>query len=309
MRFTDWPLLIDAEALMQRLDDPDLRLFDCRFSLADTGAGLTAYRAGHLPGARYAHLDEHLSSPIGLATGRHPLPDPQRLADWLGRCGVGPRSRVVVYDDLSGAFAGRLWWLLRWIGHDIAALLDGGLQAWTAAGGALSTDEPDIAPAALAAKPDDRLWIDTADLAAAAAACHDHAPVQIIDARAPERFRGEQEPIDPVAGHIPGAINLPLTGNLEADGRFLPAAALRERFTAALGSRPPEQVAHSCGSGVNACHNLLAMELAGLPGSRLYAGSWSEWIRDPTRPVATDDRSAPRPRPAMLPRITTRSPR
>ena len=287
MRPTDWPLLIDAETLMRRLDDPDLRLFDCRFSLADPGAGLQAYRGGHLPGAHYAHLDDHLSSPVGPATGRHPLPDPHRLADWLGRCGVGPSSRVLVYDDMGGAFAVRLWWLLRWIGHDIAAVLDGGLPAWTAADGPLSTAEPQPAAAALTARPDDALSITTEDLGATVAASGPRPPVQVIDARAPERFRGEQEPIDPVAGHIPGAINLPLTGNLDTAGRFLPAAALRRRFAAALGERPPEQVAHSCGSGVNACHNLLAMELAGLSGSRLYAGSWSEWIRDPARPVAT----------------------
>jgi thiosulfate/3-mercaptopyruvate sulfurtransferase len=286
MRPTDWPLLIDAETLKQRLGEPDLRLFDCRFSLADTGAGLKAYRGGHLPGAHYAHLDEHLSSPIGPDTGRHPLPDPRRLAHWLGRCGVGADSRVVVYDDMGGAFAVRLWWLLRWIGHDIAAVLDGGLQAWTAAGGALTADMPDGIPAALTAAPDDALWIGSDDLAAAVAA-GDAAPVQVIDARAPERFRGEQEPIDPVAGHIPGAVNLPLTGNLDAGGRFLPPDQLRRRFTDAVGDRPPRAIAHSCGSGVNACHNLLAMDLAGLEGSRLYAGSWSEWIRDPARPVAT----------------------
>jgi thiosulfate/3-mercaptopyruvate sulfurtransferase len=192
----------------------------------------------------------------------------------------------VVYDDLGGAFAVRLWWLLRWIGHDIAAVLDGGLQAWTAAGGALSADMPDSIPAALTAEPDDALWIGSDDLAAAVAAGGDPPRVQVIDARAPERFRGEQEPIDPVAGHIPGAVNLPLTGNLDASGRFLPPEQLRRRFTDAVGGRP-RQIAHSCGSGVNACHNLLAMDLAGLHGSRLYAGSWSEWIRDPARPVAT----------------------
>jgi thiosulfate/3-mercaptopyruvate sulfurtransferase len=275
-------LLISANHLRARVGDPKLRLFDCRFSLADTEAGRRAYAEGHLPGAVYAHLDEHLSDPIGPATGRHPLPDKVRLAAWLAANGVANDTDVVVYDDQGGGFAVRLWWLLRWLGHRRAALLDGGLAAWQTTGGELTTVPPEPAPARLTATADDTLWISTEALVAALP----DGGVQVIDARAPERFRGEQEPIDPVAGHIPGAINLPFTGNLDADGCFLPADALRERFTAALGGTPPARVAHSCGSGVNACHNLFAMELAGLGGSRLYAGSWSEWIRDPTRPVA-----------------------
>lgn len=282
MNSTPQPMLIPAEVLRQRLGDPRLVLFDCRFSLADPEAGARAYAAGHLPGALYAHLDAQLSGPITPTSGRHPLPDAAGLAHWLGRCGVGDESQVVVYDDLGGAFAVRLWWLLRWLGHRRVALLDGGLQAWQAAGGALTTEVPAPTPTAFTGQPDDNRWMTTDALAAALP----NGRVQVIDARAPERFRGEQEPIDPVAGHIPGAINLPFTGNLDADGRFLPPEALRERFTAELGDTPPARVAHSCGSGVNACHNLFAMELAGLAGSRLYAGSWSEWIRDPARPVA-----------------------
>jgi thiosulfate/3-mercaptopyruvate sulfurtransferase len=278
-----WSNPIDPSALLAAIDDPDLRLFDCRFSLTDTEAGRRAYLQGHLPGACYAHLDEHLSSPIGPQTGRHPLPDPSRLADWLGECGVSSESRVVVYDDVGGAFAVRLWWLLRWIGHDRAALLDGGLQAWVAAGGALTRELPRHEPRALIARPDDSRWISTEALAAELSAGN----AILIDARAPERFRGEQEPIDPTAGHIPGAINLPLTGNLDRDGRLLAPDRLRKRFVDALGDSPHASVVHSCGSGVNACHNLLAMEVAGLSGSRLYAGSWSEWIRSPERPVAT----------------------
>jgi thiosulfate/3-mercaptopyruvate sulfurtransferase len=189
----------------------------------------------------------------------------------------------VVYDDLGGAFAARLWWLLRWVGHQRVALLDGGIQAWVAAGGALTTEVPGPMDREFVGAPDDRLWVSTDDLVAELAA----GLAQVIDARAGERFRGELEPIDPVAGHIPGAIDLPLTGNLDAQGYFLSAEQLRSRFETALANCPPERAVHSCGSGVNACHNLLAMELAGLRGSRLYAGSWSEWIRSPDRPIAT----------------------
>jgi thiosulfate/3-mercaptopyruvate sulfurtransferase len=274
--------LVDADTLLARIDAPNLRLFDCRFSLSEPELGRRAYASGHLPHAVYAHLDDHLSGSITPASGRHPLPDATRLADWLGRCGVDSETDVVAYDDMGGAFAVRLWWLLRWLGHQHTALLDGGLQAWVAAGGALSTNTPAPTGRLFAPQPDDRLWLSTRDLVAGLG----DKTIQVIDARAQERFRGEVEPIDPVAGHIPDAINLPLSGNLDDAGRFLGAAALRKRFANAIGARPPELIAHSCGSGVNACHNLLAMELAGLPGSRLYAGSWSEWIRDPARPVA-----------------------
>ncbi|WP_296806141.1 sulfurtransferase [Thiocapsa sp.] len=279
--------LVDAPTLLAGREDPDLRLFDCRFSLADPAAGRRAYAEGHLPGASYADLDAHLSAPIGPKTGRHPLPDPARLAAWLGDCGVTSRTRVVVYDDAGGGFAVRLWWLLRWIGHDRVALLDGGLQAWIAAGGALTRQVSRREKGELTARPEDTRWITTEALAAELAADLTAGRLTLIDARAPERFRGDQEPIDPVAGHIPGAINLPLTDNLDADGRFLSADRLRERFTRSIGEAPPSSVVHSCGSGVSACHNLLAMELAGLHGSRLYVGSWSEWIRSPERRVAT----------------------
>ncbi|WP_296899219.1 sulfurtransferase [Thiohalocapsa sp.] len=291
------PACVPAPALRQRLGDPQLVLFDCRFSLTDTDAGARAYADAHLPGAHYAHLDQHLSGAVADSTGRHPLPEPQALVHWLAACGVGSETDVVVYDDLGGALAVRLWWLLRWLGHSRVALLDGGLQAWQAEGGALTAEAPRPSPTTFSGEPDNTHWITTDALAAALAA----GTVQVIDARAPERFRGEQEPIDPVAGHIPGAINLPFTGNLDADGRFLPPEVLRERFAAALGDTPPARVAHSCGSGVNACHNLFAMELAGLAGSRLYAGSWSEWIRDPARPTSRSSTADPRISPPPQP--------
>ena len=276
-------LLVDPQTLALRIDDPTWVLIDCRFSLAEPDWGVAQYRQGHIPGARYAHLDEDCSSPTQPETGRHPLPDPAVLADKLTNWGVGADTRVVAYDDMGGAFAVRLWWLLRWLGHERVALLDGGLPAWTANGGTLVKSIPDPEPRQFIPQPDDGAWLETADIVANLKS----ARFQVVDARAPERFRGEVEPIDPVAGHIPGAINLPLTGNLDQDGRFLPSAQLRKRFLGALGKRPPEQVVNSCGSGVNACHNIMAMELAGLGGAKLYAGSWSEWIRSPKRPAAT----------------------
>jgi len=274
--------LITAATLQAHLDDPDWVVVDCRFNLADPAAGRRAYQAGHIPGARYAHLDEDLSAPVTATTGRHPLPDPARLAATLGAWGIGPGTQVLAYDDLGGMLAAaRLWWLLRWLGHTAVAVLDGGLPAWTRAGLPLSTDVPVIAARTFIARPDDRLWLTVEQVQGLPA--HE----LLLDARGAARYRGEMEPIDPVAGHMPGALNLPTESNLAADGCFLPAAALRARFAALLGERPAARVVHSCGSGVTACHNLLAMEVAGLSGSRLYAGSWSEWIRDPQRPVAT----------------------
>lgn len=285
MTETQPTLLVDAHTLASRINDPAWVLFDCRFSLAEPNWGATQYRQGHIPGARYAHLDEDLSSPIQPTTGRHPLPDSAILTEKLSSWGVGVDTQVIAYDDLGGAFAVRLWWLLRWLGHEHVALLDGGLPAWTANGGTLVTSVPDPEPRQFIPQCDDDAWLETADIVANLKSPR----FQVVDARAPERFRGEVEPIDPVAGHVPGAINLPLTGNLDQDGRFLPSPQLRERFLAALGERPPEQVVNSCGSGVNACHNIMAMELAGLRGAKLYAGSWSEWIRSPERPVATGE--------------------
>jgi thiosulfate/3-mercaptopyruvate sulfurtransferase len=274
--------LIDAATLHAHLDDPRWVVMDCRFSLMDTETGRRAYQDSHLPGARYTHLDEDLSSPITPATGRHPLPDPARLARKLGEWGIGPETQVVAYDDMGGMLAAaRLWWLLRWLGHNACAVLDGGFPVWRGAGLPLTAEPPSVRPATFEARLDDRLWLTTRQIQALP------AENVLLDARGAARFRGEMEPIDPVAGHIPGAVNLPTEGNLTADGRFLPRTELRARLAAALGERPPTTVVHSCGSGVTACHNLLAMEAAGLRGSRLYAGSWSEWIRDPGRPTAT----------------------
>ena len=277
--------LIDCEQLAGRLGDPDWRIFDCRFDLAATSRGEQAHAEAHLPDAIYAHLDRDLSSPITPQSGRHPLPDPDTLCDWLGRHGITPETQVVAYDDSGGTMAVRLWWLLRWLGHAPVAVLDGGWQAWTGADLPLQSH----APEAVAATPFvGRLdWDQVVSTATLQQQLSSGGELQLLDARTAERFRGEAEPIDPVAGHIPGAINLPLQDNLGSDGRFKPAGELRSMYLQALRDTPADKVVAMCGSGVTACHNLLAMESAGLNGGRLFAGSWSEWIRDPARAVAT----------------------
>ena len=274
--------LISSESLAHGLADPNWVVMDCRFVLAEPAAGERAYHQGHIPGARYAHLERDLSSRVSKGSGRHPLPDKEKLIAKLGGWGVSAASQVVVFDDANGAMAARLWWLLRWLGHAGVALLDGGWGQWLKEGRPVATETMPIAPTRFAARQALAGWMSSAEVQDALL----HRPIQLLDARAPERFRGEIEPIDAVAGHVPGAMNRPLQHNLAADGRFLPAEDLRRQFTALLGHVDSDQVVHMCGSGVTACHNLLAMEHAGLSGSRLYAGSWSEWIRDPNRPVA-----------------------
>lgn len=275
--------LVDAEKTQAHVNDPNWVIVDCRFSLADAAAGVRAYQSGHLPGAVYADLERDLSGPVNSKSGRHPLPDPQWLADRFGAWGIGPGVQVVAYDDVGGAFASRLWWSLRWLGHEAAALLDGGIGAWQAAGFALSTSTPQPQPRVFTAKTS----LEVADVAAVEQ--RGNRGGLLLDARSLERFRGEQEPIDPVAGRIPGAVSAPVDGNLGADGRFLSAAVLRDRFERLLAGAAPAAVIHYCGSGVTACHNLLAMEHGGLTGSCLYPGSWSEWIRDPQRSIERGD--------------------
>lgn len=272
--------LINTHTLVARLGEKDQIIFDCRFNLADPEAGKRAYQAGHIPGAFYLHLDQDLSSPITPTTGRHPLPDPQQLANKLAVYGLNENTQVFVYDDISGAFAARTWWLLRWLGHPAVAVLDGGLPAWLEQGAALEQNLPALPKQRghFTAQLEPDYFLTTAQLT------QQHT-YQLIDARNAERFRGELEPIDPIAGHIPGAKNRPLTDNL-VDGRFKTAEQLKQEWSNQLAGRNSEDIVHLCGSGVSACHNLLAMEVAGLSGSRLYVGSWSEWIRDPQRPIA-----------------------
>lgn len=271
--------LVSAHLL---LDHPEWRIFDCRHDLSDTGKGEREYAASHLPGAVHAHLDRDLSSlPNGL-NGRHPLPNVERFIGWMGSCGLRSTDQVVAYDDSGGMYAARLWWLLRAAGHEQVAVLDGGLSAWCAVGGPLTTDVPIPEPRLYPARWDHSAYVDTSVVEANLR----QQTLTFIDARGANRFAGQDETMDPVAGHIPGAINRPFLHNLQ-EGRFKSRDALASEFEALLREVSPAQVVHQCGSGVTACHNLLAMEIAGLRGSRLYPGSWSEWCSDPHRPVAT----------------------
>lgn len=275
--------LIDAAILSQQLERTDLVLFDCRFELANVSWGEREYAAAHLPGAQYLHLDRDLSGPVTERSGRHPLPDAHEFARRLAARGVGPDCQLVAYDQGNGAHAARLWWLARWIGLRHVAVLDGGMSAWRAAGLPLTQAVPTPVPRELTPRVDENAWLTSEDVDALRV-----RPFNLlVDARGAERFAGRNETIDSIAGHVPGARNHPFAGNLGLDGRFLPAAELRQRWQTILGSLPPSAVVAMCGSGVTACHNLLALEHAGLEGARLYAGSWSEWIRDPARPVAT----------------------
>lgn len=273
--------LISAAGLAAASGDEGLVIVDCRHDLARPDAGEAAWRDGHLPGALFMHLDRDLSAPKTGRNGRHPLPAPADFAALLGRLGITPQHRVIAYDDAGGMFAARLWWMLRWIGHAEAAVLDGSLAAWLAAGGALDT-RVRVLPACCypvgAVAP-------TVDAAGVLATLNDGA-LLLVDARAPDRFRGENETLDPVGGHIPGAVNRFFRLNLEADGRFKGADALRAEWRALIGNRDPASLVMQCGSGVTACHNLLALEVAGMHGACLYPGSWSEWCSDPSRPVA-----------------------
>jgi thiosulfate/3-mercaptopyruvate sulfurtransferase len=254
---------------------------DVSFDLADTDAGERSFRASHIPGSHYLHLDRDLSSAKTGRNGRHPLPERAAFARTIGALGIAPQTQVVCVDAQGGVYAARLWWMLRWLGHADVAVLDGGLQGWKRRGGAL-TGEPSEATNG-PPYPDRPSLAPTVDAAGVAA----RPPRQaVLDARAGERFRGEVEPLDPVAGHIPGALNRFHKSNLDASGAFKPAAELNTEFAALLGGRRPGEVIHSCGSGVTACHNVLAMEHAGLAGSLLYPGSWSEWSADPARPIA-----------------------
>jgi len=279
--------LISAQDLSRHIQDAEWIVLDCRHDLANPAAGRTAYDAGHLPGAQFADLDNDLSDkrlgPNGAFRGRHPLPQQDAFVDTLRRWGVNHSSQVVAYDAHGGMFAARVWWMLRWIGHEAVAVLDGGLPAWQAQGLPLSTQPAARPQGSIALRAPLATTVQMEDVLANLA-----NPVRtVIDARAPDRFRGENETLDKVGGHIPGARNRFFKDNLQADGRFKPAETLRDEFAALMTS--PESTIMQCGSGVTACHNLLAMEIAGLKGAALYPGSWSEWCADPARPVATGD--------------------
>jgi thiosulfate/3-mercaptopyruvate sulfurtransferase len=277
----DYRTIVSARDLQASLADPDLVIFDCRHELMNPEAGARAYAQSHLPGARFAHSETHLAGPKTGCNGRHPLPDPQVFMSWLGRNGVDAGKQVVAYDFAAGSSAARLWWMLRWVGHERVAVLDGGWEDWVKASLPTTAERPRIRATTFTGEPRP-IWVDVGFVSSRLG----DPSVVVLDARTPERFQGLTEPIDPVAGHIPGARNRLFKDNLTADGRFRPPQELRQAFMDVLGTAKPEQVVHQCGSGVSACSNLLAMEIAGLRGSRLYPGSWSEWVADPSRPVA-----------------------
>ena len=274
----DHTTLISVQDLADNFDKGQWQVFDCRFSLQDENAGRKAYDTAHIPGARYADMKQQLSAPhIPGETGRHPLPERSQWLERVEHWGIEPQTQVVLYDDVGGATAARMWWMLRWAGHERVAVLDGGWQAWQAAGLPESDEEP--APPTPAKESHEALpalakLVEVAGI--------DLQNQCLLDARDEARYRGEAEPIDPVAGHIPGALCLPYSGNLDGDGQFRDRASLQQRFAVLPGGRP---VVCYCGSGVTAAHNILAMVHAGLPEPILYAGSWSEWITDPDRPV------------------------
>ena len=279
----DHKTLIDVATLRGRLSDPLMRVVDCRFELGQPDAGRALYLKGHIPGALYAHLDEDLSGPRTPWSGRHPLPDPAVLGAVFSRLGIDAEVQVVAYDDSGGAYAARLWWLLRWLGHAKVAVLDGGYAAWRSAGLPSLISASSVAARHFEAHPDRSMHVTGDELGEMLA----RQSCTLLDARAPERFEGRVEPLDPRAGHVPGARNFHFARNLAANGGFLPAQSLAEQFRSALRGRPAESVVAMCGSGVTACHNLLALEVAGMTGARLYVGSFSEWSRDAARPVAT----------------------
>jgi thiosulfate/3-mercaptopyruvate sulfurtransferase len=275
-------MLVSTDTLAAHLDDPAWVIFDCRHDLADFSKGERLYRAQHIPGAHFAPVETALTATKTGRNGRHPLPDPEAFGNFLARHGVSDATTIIAYDDVGGQYAARLWWMSRWIGLKRAALLDGGMQKWIAEGRPLTAVIPDPRPGSVQVHLSPEMAWTLADVQRQMTDSNS----ALVDARAAERYRGEVEPIDPVAGRIPGAINRFYKLNLNADLTMRPASELKREFELLLNGRRPENVGHQCGSGVTACANLFAMEYAGLSGSKLYAGSWSEWIADPSRPIA-----------------------
>jgi thiosulfate/3-mercaptopyruvate sulfurtransferase len=275
--------LVSGADLAEHLGDPDWIVFDTRHDLMDAAKGRRLYGEGHIPGAYFLHVDDDLAGRKTGTNGRHPLPDMADFAARMNERGVTPQTQVVAYDDMSGNFAVRLWWMLRWLGHERVALLDGGIPMWVKEGRPLAKDVPAPRKGAFVPRPRAGAAVDLPFIER----FREDPSIRLVDARAAERFAGLQEPIDPVAGHIPGAINRFWQKNLTPDGRFKPAEQLRREYDALLAGMAPAQTVHMCGSGVTACHNIFAMELAGLAGARLYPGSWSEWCSDASRPMST----------------------
>ena len=273
--------LISTATLALHLDDPAFAIIDCRYKLDDGSWGEREHAAAHIPGAMYADLGRDLAGPRNGTNGRHPLPDPHVLARTFGRLGIASGGQAVAYDQENGMYASRLWWLLRWLGHDAVAVLDGGFAKWKAEGRATQSGVEQREPREFAGSPRVDMSVGVGQVASRVGT----SEWQLVDARAPERYRGDTEPIDKTPGHIPGAANHFFQRNLDEHGLFRTPEELRVRLKESLGDTPAEQVVSYCGSGVTACHNLLALEHAGLKGAKLYAGSWSEWSSDPSRPV------------------------
>ena len=277
--------IISVEDLNKNLNTQDWLIFDCRFILKDPEGGLKKFNQGHIPGAQYADMDKDLASPMTSTSGRHPLPNPDEFINKLQSWGVNNTSQIICYDDMSGAFAARMWWLLKWLGHNDVAVLDGGIDKWTANNLTLETDTQQKAAGSFSGQANNDMWVDVEFVQKELAENN----ITLLDARSAERFTAKDTKTDPVAGHVPGAMSYPFAENLSKQGVFLPLEELQKRFAPMLLSSEKKEVINMCGSGVTACHNLLAMSIAELPMSRLFVGSWSEWIKDKSRPVATGD--------------------
>lgn len=275
--------IISTEDLNKHLDNNNWFVFDCRFLLKDPDGGLKKFQQGHIPGAQFADMDNDLASPMTKTSGRHPLPEAEKFINKLREWGVNNDSQVICYDDMSGAFSARLWWLLKWLGHDEVAVLDGGIDKWIANNYSLETEVRSRVTSVFEGKPNDAMWVDVNFVQQQLVKKN----VKLLDARSNERFTGVDKKTDPVPGHVPGAISFPFAGNLNQQGMFLSALELKQRFAKEFVEGQQDKLINMCGSGVTACHNLLAMSVAGLPMTRLFVGSWSEWIKDQNRPVAT----------------------
>jgi len=275
--------IISADIVQQHLDNAQWRIVDCRFNLKNPGEGLALYQMEHIPNAVYAHLDHDLSSPVTANSGRHPLPDVELFKQKLGNWGINRDTQVVVYDDAAGSYAARLWWMLRWLGHDSVAMLDGGISSWKQQGLPKTVDMPHISSTAFLGEPNMEMLVDS-DLLQQKLT---QPQTSLIDVRDSNRYQGLEESIDKVAGHIPGAINIPWKSNIAENGLYLPKAQLYDYYIEVLRDTPIDNTVFMCGSGVTACHSLLALEYIGISGAKLYPGSWSAWITDPARPVET----------------------
>jgi len=277
--------IISSDLLQQHLDDPNWRIVDCRYNLMETDEGLSLYQMEHIPNAVYAHLARDLSSPASNNSGRHPLPDAEQFILTLEAWGIDNRKQVVVYDDAGGSFAARLWWMLRWLGHESVAVLDGGYSVWKQQGLPTTNTIPHFDPTTFTGNPDMGMLVNSDAL-------QEHlgnSTVLLIDVRDPQRYSGQEEPIDNIAGHVPGAINIPWKNNVANNGMYLPRAQLHDQYSKLLEDAAGKDIVFMCGSGVTACHSLVAMEYIGITGAQLYPGSWSEWITDNNRPIATSE--------------------